>query len=391
MLSTYSSFSIFSFLLKSVLRKPLCLLFVLVSFIASCDGQTMPKSQGTAKIIAPPGTDPYASFRCSIMDKAGNLWFGTTGAGIYRYNGKSFVNFTEKDGLGSLVIYTLLEDKDGTIWVGTEKGVFRSKGNTFSRFVLPGDDAAKSFSFPGTGSPANRVITRYTHMVYCIIQDKTGHIWFATERNGLCRFDGKAFTHFMYINDNWVAIAGDKFKNDSKVNDKMIQFLLEDKQGNIWFSTFPGGSGVYRFDGRSFSHFNLPKQTSGHIFSMINDKAGNIWFATRDDGVYRYDGKSFTGFDDSDGLCNKRTYGLLADKAGHIWISSLGTLGVGGCISIYDGKDFTTLSMKGITNSGTWTMVKDKQDYVWIGTRQMGLYRYEGKYFTDFSEHGDTP
>jgi len=36
---------------------------------------------------------------CGLQDKTGNLWFGTTGDGVYRFDGKLFTNFTMKDGL----------------------------------------------------------------------------------------------------------------------------------------------------------------------------------------------------------------------------------------------------------------------------------------------------
>jgi ligand-binding sensor domain-containing protein len=48
----------------------------------------------------------------------GNLWFGTTGEGVYKYDGKSFSQFTASNGLNSNKVYCILEDKDGKIWIG---------------------------------------------------------------------------------------------------------------------------------------------------------------------------------------------------------------------------------------------------------------------------------
>lgn len=75
-------------------------------------------------------------------DKSGNLWFGTD-QGVYKYDGKSFKNYNQKDGLNHLDISRkgILVDKSGTIWIGTHGGVYQydlsadSKGGqSFSLF-----------------------------------------------------------------------------------------------------------------------------------------------------------------------------------------------------------------------------------------------------------------
>ncbi|GAB2558355.1 two-component regulator propeller domain-containing protein [Spirosoma aerophilum] len=69
------------------------------------------------------------------MDKTGNLWFGTTGEGVYRYDGKLFTQFTKQDGLSSNTVWCLVEDRAGNIWVGTRNiGLYRYDGKTFTSF-----------------------------------------------------------------------------------------------------------------------------------------------------------------------------------------------------------------------------------------------------------------
>ena len=71
-----------------------------------------------------------------IEDKKGNLWFG--GAGLSRYDGKSFTRFTTKDGLPNLGIWEILEDNTGNIWIGTrETGLYLYDGKkiiTYSEY-----------------------------------------------------------------------------------------------------------------------------------------------------------------------------------------------------------------------------------------------------------------
>jgi hypothetical protein len=77
-----------------------------------------------------------------IVDRKGNLWFGHPGGfpggkggGASRYDGKSFKHFTRKDGLSSLTVYGMLEDKAGNIWFGSaDAGACRYDGKTFTKF-----------------------------------------------------------------------------------------------------------------------------------------------------------------------------------------------------------------------------------------------------------------
>jgi ligand-binding sensor domain-containing protein/serine phosphatase RsbU (regulator of sigma subunit) len=62
-----------------------------------------------------------------LEDKSGNLWFGTNGGGISKYDGKTFTHYTEKEGLSNNTVWSILEDKSGNLWLGTEKGISEIK------------------------------------------------------------------------------------------------------------------------------------------------------------------------------------------------------------------------------------------------------------------------
>jgi ligand-binding sensor domain-containing protein len=67
-----------------------------------------------------------------IEDKKGNLWFGSS-SGLYHYDGKSFTLF--KDGLINPWIWTILEDKTGNLWVGTRgTGLYLFDGKKFINY-----------------------------------------------------------------------------------------------------------------------------------------------------------------------------------------------------------------------------------------------------------------
>jgi ligand-binding sensor domain-containing protein len=110
------------------------LLLPAILFFNACNGQVnsgtntntvnelkADKPENT-KLIKTQGTGEYDVIRCFLNDKAGNLWLGTTGEGVYRYNGNTFAQFTELDGLSNNNVWCILEDKAGMIWFGTTDG-----------------------------------------------------------------------------------------------------------------------------------------------------------------------------------------------------------------------------------------------------------------------------
>jgi ligand-binding sensor domain-containing protein len=73
-----------------------------------------------------------------LEDKAGNMWFSTLGAGACRYDGKSFTPFREDRGLTRTHVQSMFEDKDGILWFGCSGGLFRFDGKSFINVTRKG-------------------------------------------------------------------------------------------------------------------------------------------------------------------------------------------------------------------------------------------------------------
>lgn len=172
------------------------LLLLLVLFTPICQGQdktNLPKdnlkdpktSPAThLKLTKTQATNRYANIHCGLMDKAGNLWFGTTGEGVYRYDGKFFTQFVQQDGLCSNTVWSILEDKAGTIWFGTDAGLCRYNGKTITRISL----TVTSSRFLLTAiSPMSRSTVQ--NAVWSMMQDRSGKLWFGTSEGVYC-YDG---------------------------------------------------------------------------------------------------------------------------------------------------------------------------------------------------------
>ena len=65
------------------------------------------------------------------VDKNGTVWVGTWGAGLARFDGEKFHNYTVKDGLPSNHVFMLHEDKSGILWVGTSNGMSQIDNGDF--------------------------------------------------------------------------------------------------------------------------------------------------------------------------------------------------------------------------------------------------------------------
>ena len=332
----------------------------------------------------------------SCTDHFGNLWFGTYGGGVSRYDGKSFTNFTISQGLVNNSISCIVEDKKGNIWFGSfDGGVSRYDGKFFTNFTI------------SQGLADNKI--------RCIMEDKTGNIWLGTNGSGVSRYDGKSFTNYettqglanniinCIIEDKlgniWMGTEGGVSRYDTNrenpLHDERKYFrnfttkqglasnyigsIQEDEMGNIWFGTF--GEGVSRLDGKfqldgryCFTNFTTEQGLANNsIYCITEDKKGNIWFGTDGGGVSRYDGKSFTNFTTAQGLANNIVEDITEDKSGNLWFSTYG-----GGISRYDGKAVTNFtSVQGLANNNVFSITEDTVGNLWFGS-EGGVSCYDG-------------
>jgi ligand-binding sensor domain-containing protein/serine phosphatase RsbU (regulator of sigma subunit) len=326
--------------------------------------------------------------KSALCDKQGNLWFGTEGGGLSRYDGKSFTNYTSVQGLANSKVLSIIEDKNGNIWVGTDGGgVSRYDGTHFTNYQAPQGPATNNVRsitedrhgdiwFGTNGGGVTRYdgkqFVTYTisqglagNIVNSIAQDKYGDIWFGTEGGGVSRYNGSSFV-------NYTTIQG-LASND-------ILCITEDKNGNIWFGT--NGAGVSCFSGKMFSNYTTAEGLANNVVNSITeDKKGNIWFGTNGDGVSRYDGISFTNYTTAQGLANNVVNSITEDKSGNIWFGTYG-----GGLSRYDGKAFTNYTtVQGLANNMVRSIMEDRNKNIWVGTEGGGVSCYTDKSFSNYT------
>lgn len=326
-------------------------------------------SAGQPKLIKTQGsTNIGDNIHDILQDKMGNIWFATTGDGVYRYDGNSFTNFTIMDGLSSNCIASMVEDKKGNIWFGTCSGLSCFDGKTFSH--IP----SANYIHPST-SITNNPSTDF--FVFSILEDKGGKLWLGTNSGVYC-YDGKSFTSFL---DSQGVI------NSQGLDLTSVNSMLEDKDGNIWFTTKMEGVCVY--DGTSIVSYKPNEEV--YFWGLLEDEDGNIWVGGRNKGVWRYNGKTFTNILQNGTFDSYIAFSIIQDKTGNIWFGTEAgdpsKRETEGGVWRYDGRIFENFSTKdGLNHNGVWSLLEDKAGNIWIGTRNTGLSRFNGKTFTSFSE-----
>ncbi len=266
----------------------------------------------TGKIISP----RFASFWDVLEDRKGNLWFASLLSGVYYYTsaslragGKSFQNFTTKDGLPSNGVKKIYEDKAGNIWFATVGGASCYDGKSFRNFTTK------------DGLSDNDINS--------IMEDKTGKLWFGT-RGDACFYDGKTIT---VLKNN-----GKAFKN--------VWSIIEDKKGSIWFGDVDG---LWRYDPSaalrtgSGTFTNVSQRGA---YAIIEDTKGNIWTTGEVNpqvwALSRYDAKSL--YNKMPAVTEIKSggrmefLGILEANDGSIWY---GSAGPESGVHRYDGKTTT--------------------------------------------------
>ena len=321
-----------------------------------------------------------------LEDSKGKLWFGTLGEGLIRYDGETFTHFTENEGLSNNTIEALHEDSRGNLWIGTtDGGVSKYDGTSFTHYttkeglssnkvlsILEDRQGNLWFGTLSGVSMYNGEVFRYYSLdgstdypVNSILEDRDGNLWFGTSGGGARRFDG----------ENYIS-----YTVKEGLSSNMIEAILEDSYGNLWFATTGGGVSMYKDN--TFTHYTENEGLSGGwIISVLEDRQGNMWFGSLGDGVSILNGQSFRNYTENEGLSSRAIYSMLEDSRGNLWFGTM----YGG-VSMYDGESFRHFTEKeGLAYITVESILEDSHGNLWFGLGSGGVSMYNGKSFTHYS------
>ena len=395
-----------------------------------------------------------------VRDSRGFMWFCTF-EGLSRFDGYGFTTYTVDHGLPSPVVNDLLETRDGQYWVATAAGLcrFNPRGIPQRRATngAPPSTANATFEVyvPGENAKSRNVTV--------LLEDRSGTIWCGTTK-GLYRVEqknGEVAFHLVLgappidrenhiwvvsmIEDRsgalWVSSGSaiHRLFSDGRIEhypkgrhglpDAVIRCLLEDSDGRIWAGT---EQGLWRLvsdpdlarpivarlytvkdglptnwipqlfqssDGRLWAASNtgliqvIPTADGGdfrfrpysqphgltlsEVLALAEDRNGNLWLGMGGGGAIKLARSGITAFEEADGLAFPRT--ILRNRSGELLVAA-GPLAPRSHINRFDGERFRQIQLNlpnGVVYSwgSNQLVLEDREGEWWVATIQ-GIYRF---------------
>jgi ligand-binding sensor domain-containing protein/serine phosphatase RsbU (regulator of sigma subunit) len=329
-----------------------------------------------------------------LEDSLGSLWFGhRSGGGISVFNGTRFEQaaFDSVKITGDITSIVQIKDK---IWFTSS-----SDGAIQADFPVPDIRHIKARQFRGkeglsdqvSGSNLNRDgsliciadvgLRRYNkeerkfenyrmpHLTTyfstnCLLEDKTGNIWFGTYNGGLYKYSMSESKMVYY----------DLIKEG--ISSNTVSCLFEDNKGSIWAGTWGGGIAI--FDKTGITRLDTKNGLNPtNIYDIIGDVEGNILIADRDNGLTIFKGNTFETINDKKILPDPNVNAIHEDVTGALWFGTNA-----GITRYYIGSDLKSIIYTRTSNSiiGDIRFFReDKDGNLWIGSNDGGVLRYNMK------------
>ena len=316
-----------------------------------------------------PGSLPSNTITALHADQAGRLWVGTeSGLSLFDRQSETFSVVPAVKGR----ITGLVEEPDGTMWIGAEGyGVFERPAST-GEFVLHQNITGDAGSFA-------------SYLPSMLLRDRQGRIWIGTRNAGLERLDrgaagsARRFVHYAHDPQNPRSLAHNE-----------VWGLAEDATGRLWVGTYGGGVSILDPDTGAFRHQRhrpddrktLPTDL---VTAVFRERSGAMWVGTDGGGAQRYDEASggFVGYRhdplNSQSLSQDVIRTFYQDRQDQLWIGTyLGGVNVlrrprqpFGYFT-HDPNDPESLA-----NATVSAFLEDARGRVWVATAAGWLHRFD--------------
>ncbi len=328
-----------------------------------------------------------------VQDNDGFLWVGTI-AGLSRYDGVKFTNYTQKEGLAEDWITSSILLNNGDV-------LFGHWGGGISLYSQDGD------------SIIDLKVEKYSkyRLITCLAQDENGVIWAGTENVGLFTYNletekgarideglisnnitGLAFDHNQKLwvtTTSGISILNAKsanklslvtnYKHPNKGSNNLT-CVLKAYDKEMWFGTSNNGIVKIKYtDAYKKSEFSLgsisKKQglSSNSIKTLYKDSEENVWIGTKDQGIVQFIPSKSKNKGLSEGQVNifsnkfemkyYHANAFVEDREGNIWIGTEIGLNkyMGDVFRVYNHND-------NLINNLVWCVIQDSKERMWFGT-----------------------
>jgi signal transduction histidine kinase/ligand-binding sensor domain-containing protein/DNA-binding response OmpR family regulator len=280
-----------------------------------------------------------SSVETILRDKDNNIWVGTMGSGLYRIVNGSLTQLDQRKGLISDLIFSLFEDREGSLWIGTMQGLNRLR-----------DGKAIPFG-KNEGLP--------TDFVWSVIEDHRGGLWVGSGQDGVIQFKDNRFV---------------QYRTADGLPSNGVFGLFEDRDSNLWFGVGSpreaNRGGLVRLkDGKLRVFSTRDGLPSDDAHAILEDRNGALWVGSKA-GLSRLQDGRFTNFPEMTGSRTGHVEGLYEAKDGTMWIASSR-----GLTQFKDGEFVVQHLGTGNPTPWVFTVTQEKDGSTWVGTSEEGLVR----------------
>ncbi len=287
-----------------------------------------------------------------FFDSKGLLWIGCNGKGVMNIDmttGRSTRH--ELSLLSNGTVRVITEDKKGRIWLGTEEGITILNPNGAPEILRQ--------NFVDNNKLNDNAI-------YTILSDKDDNIWIGTYFGGI---------NVLFKNNeqfHWTE-AGYTSKN---IRGKVVRKIVEPQKDILWIATEDGGLNIYNTITGDIKTFDRIPNLGHNIHELFYDeKNQNMWIGTFRNGLFCHHLSSGTSVrympDSQNGLLSDAIFSIKKQQNGTLWI------GTSRGLRYYDPEKriFLKINHPTLDTDFIYCILIDKQDDIWVGTRNKGLFR----------------
>ena len=294
---------------------------------------------------------------CVLEDREGSIWVGLDGAGIARWVGdEQWKSWTRSEGLAGSNLQAIHRDRAGVLWVATEGGL--------QKFSPDGGLRRPLTTREGLGGTKVRAI----------ISSLDGSIWAGGAPGGVSQLD----PHSGRVHN---------YPLGSTNKDSWVTGMTLDADQRIWVTT---QGALFRSTPLSgpvkFERQTLPLSSADEIFAQaLPDSKGRMWF-TGSSGLLLMDHGTWTRFTTKDGLLNNHLDSIAEAPDGSIWIAYGETIGI--VRLLYRAKSLQLehfSERNGLKSDSVAALATDRRGWLWAGSNE-GVDVFNGRSWRHFGQ-----
>ena len=285
-------------------------------------------------------------------DHEGNLWIGTYYSALSCLSNGKFTTLGTQQGLPSGIVHRVYEGPDGTMWVGTNRGLAYCKPNAaLARNKVSGTKGEKErdtqrwrvWNVENGSLPDNTVRDIY--------RDTHGTLWIATF-GGLVRDDG---------------VSKRVFTTADGLPFNEVRFITEDHEGRLWIGT---RKGLACFQQGKFHVYSRSEGlTNDYVLWLSEDRQHRLWVGTDGGGAFYREQGVFRAYTTADGLPSNVVFQVHQDNDGVMWFAT-----AKGLARLEQGRWATFGAEQGLPALIIFQMLETPDGGVWLTTPEGVLY-----------------